>query len=82
MLTAGLPWPSMVWVIFIDWVMIITGLIGALTPTRWKWGKHPPTPAFYRANNPPRLVDLRHSCDVLHFLDLGRRRPQARPPPR
>lgn len=38
MLTAGLPWPTIVWTIFLDWVMIITGLIGALTPSRWKWG--------------------------------------------
>ncbi|EXJ58878.1 hypothetical protein A1O7_06308 [Cladophialophora yegresii CBS 114405] len=38
MLTAGLPWPTIVWTIFIDWIMIITGLIGALTPSRWKWG--------------------------------------------
>jgi len=38
LLTAGLPWPTIVWVIFMDWVMIITGLIGALTPSRWKWG--------------------------------------------
>jgi bacteriorhodopsin len=39
MLTAGLPWPTIVWTIFIDWIMIVTGLIGALTPSRWKWGE-------------------------------------------
>ncbi|KAJ9602058.1 hypothetical protein H2200_013418 [Cladophialophora chaetospira] len=38
LLTAGLPWPTIVWTIFLDWIMIITGLIGALTPSAWKWG--------------------------------------------
>jgi len=38
LLTAGLPWPTIVWTIFLDWVMIITGLVGALVRTRYKWG--------------------------------------------
>jgi len=38
LLTAGLPWPTILWTIFLDEVMIITGLIGALTASRFKWG--------------------------------------------
>ena len=42
LLTAGMPWPSIVWTIFLDWVMIVTGLIGALVKSRYKWGKFYP----------------------------------------
>lgn len=38
LLTAGLPWPTILYVIFWDEVMIVTGLIGALVSTRYKWG--------------------------------------------
>lgn len=38
LLTAGMPWPSIFWVIFMDWVMIVTGLVGALVSSRYKWG--------------------------------------------
>ncbi|KAF1964699.1 family A G protein-coupled receptor-like protein [Bimuria novae-zelandiae CBS 107.79] len=38
MLTAGMPWPTILFVIFVDEVMIITGLIGALVVSRYKWG--------------------------------------------
>jgi bacteriorhodopsin len=38
MLTAGMPWPTIFFVIFADWVMIVTGLIGALVTSRYKWG--------------------------------------------
>lgn len=37
-LTAGLPWSTIIGVILADEIMIITGLIGALTQTRYKWG--------------------------------------------
>lgn len=37
-LTAGLPWSTIVGVILADEVMVITGLIGALTQTAYKWG--------------------------------------------
>jgi bacteriorhodopsin len=39
LLTAGVPWPSIIWTVFLDWVMIVTGLIGALISTRYKWGE-------------------------------------------
>jgi len=38
LLTAGLPWPTILWVILIDWVMIVTGLVGALVVSIYKWG--------------------------------------------
>ncbi|KAF2651237.1 family A G protein-coupled receptor-like protein [Lophiostoma macrostomum CBS 122681] len=38
LLTAGMPWPTILWVILVDEVMIVTGLVGALVRTRYKWG--------------------------------------------
>jgi bacteriorhodopsin len=39
LLTAGLPWPTILYTIFLDEVMIVTGLVGALVKSRYKWGK-------------------------------------------
>lgn len=39
MLTAGLPWPTILWTIFLDLGMVITGLVGALVKSSYKWGK-------------------------------------------
>jgi bacteriorhodopsin len=38
LLNTGLPLSDIVTVIFMDLVMIITGLVGALVATRYKWG--------------------------------------------
>lgn len=38
LLTAGMPWVTILYVILIDWIMIITGLIGALVSSEYKWG--------------------------------------------
>ena len=38
LLTAGVPWPTTLIVILADEVMIVTGLVGALTRTSYKWG--------------------------------------------
>lgn len=38
LLTSGLPWPTILYTIFLDEVMIVTGLVGALTASRYKWG--------------------------------------------
>jgi len=38
LLTAGMPWPSLIWVILVDWIMIVTGLVGALVVSSYKWG--------------------------------------------
>lgn len=38
LLTAGMPWPTILFVIFTDWIMIVTGLVGALVTSRYKWG--------------------------------------------
>jgi hypothetical protein len=37
MLTAGMPWPTILWTLLVDEIMIITGLIGALVASRYKW---------------------------------------------
>jgi len=37
LLTAGMPWPTILFVIGIDEIMIVTGLIGALIDNRYKW---------------------------------------------
>lgn len=37
LLTAGRPWPTVVWVVIVDEIMIITGLVGALISNRYKW---------------------------------------------
>lgn len=38
LLTAGLPWPTILAAMVADEIMIVSGLIGALVPTRYKWG--------------------------------------------
>lgn len=38
LLTAGLPWPTILYTILIDEIMIVTGLVGALVKSSYKWG--------------------------------------------
>ncbi|CAG8978344.1 hypothetical protein HYALB_00005930 [Hymenoscyphus albidus] len=38
LLTAGLPWPMICYTILLDEIMIITGLVGALVMSSYKWG--------------------------------------------
>ncbi|KAI9755234.1 MAG: hypothetical protein M4579_004366 [Chaenotheca gracillima] len=38
LLTAGLPWPTILYTILLDEVMIVTGLLGAITQSSYKWG--------------------------------------------
>ncbi|KAG9233694.1 hypothetical protein BJ875DRAFT_505239 [Amylocarpus encephaloides] len=38
LLTAGLPWPTVFYTILVDEVMIVTGLVGALVSSNYKWG--------------------------------------------
>ncbi|KAF2773887.1 family A G protein-coupled receptor-like protein [Teratosphaeria nubilosa] len=38
LLTAALPWPTVLYIILIDWIMVITGLVGALVRSSYKWG--------------------------------------------
>lgn len=38
LLTAGMPWPTILWVVLVDWIMIVTGLVGALVQSSYKWG--------------------------------------------
>lgn len=36
LLTSGLPWPTILYTILIDEIMIITGLVGALVTSSYK----------------------------------------------
>ncbi|KAI9675051.1 MAG: ion channel activity [Caeruleum heppii] len=38
LLTAGLPWPTILFTILVNEVMIVTGLVGALVRSEYKWG--------------------------------------------
>ncbi|KAI9819262.1 MAG: ion channel activity [Pycnora praestabilis] len=38
LLTAGLPWPTILFTVLIDEVMVVTGLVGALVKSSYKWG--------------------------------------------
>jgi bacteriorhodopsin len=38
LLTAGMPWPTILWTIVVDEIMIVTGLVGALVVSDYKWG--------------------------------------------
>ncbi|KJZ75184.1 hypothetical protein HIM_05378 [Hirsutella minnesotensis 3608] len=38
LLTADLPWPTILYTILLDEIMIITGLVGALVKSSYKWG--------------------------------------------
>lgn len=38
LLTAAMPWPTVLYVILIDEIMIVTGLVGALVRSVYKWG--------------------------------------------
>lgn len=38
LLTAGLPWPTVLYTILLDEIMVVTGLVGALVASSYKWG--------------------------------------------
>lgn len=38
LLTAALPWPTILFVLLLDLVMVVCGLVGALVRTSYKWG--------------------------------------------
>jgi len=38
LLTAGLPWPTVLYTILVDEIMVVTGLVGALISSSYKWG--------------------------------------------
>lgn len=38
LLTAGLPWPTVMYTLIVDEIMIVTGLAGALVRSSYKWG--------------------------------------------
>lgn len=38
LLTAGMPWPTVLFIIMVDEIMIVTGLVGALVTSVYKFG--------------------------------------------
>ena len=38
LVTAGIPWPTILWVVLMDSVMVVCGLVGALVRSAYKWG--------------------------------------------
>lgn len=38
LLTAGLPWPTILFTLLLDEIMIVVGLVGALVTSSYKWG--------------------------------------------
>lgn len=57
LLTAGMPWPTILWVILVDEIMIVTGLMGALIQSIYKW------PFFVFGKNSITLPFDSKSCD-------------------
>jgi bacteriorhodopsin len=58
LLTAGMPWPTLLWVIIIDEIMIITGLIGALLETQYKW-------AYFTFGNFLRTINIVGNANMM-----------------
>ena len=44
LLTAGMPWPTILYTLLIDEIMIITGLVGALVRSTYKVNSPPSAP--------------------------------------
>ena len=38
LLTCGLPWTTVTFAVILDEIMVVTGLIGALVESQYKWG--------------------------------------------
>ncbi|KAI4136494.1 MAG: hypothetical protein LQ341_005586 [Variospora aurantia] len=38
LLTAGMPWPTILYTVLLNEIMIVTGLVGALVQSSYKWG--------------------------------------------
>ena len=79
LLTAGLPWPTILYTLLIDEIMIITGLVGALVTSSYK--VHTPPKVFAKRLLMTELVGLLHLRNVrslLGCMDTHMDRPQAR----
>jgi bacteriorhodopsin len=80
LLTAGMPWPTLLWVIVVDEIMIITGLIGALLETDYKWAYFVfGTPFITLQNHYSILTHLRLHRPLLHRLPACLGSPHSRP---
>lgn len=82
MLTAGMPWPTILWTILVDEIMIVTGLIGALVVSRYKFayftiGTSPTLPPSISLPN-QILIPTRLRRTLLHPLPTSLGSPPAR----
>ena len=83
LLTAGLPTPTILWVMLIDEIMIVCGLVGALVRSSYKWGYF--TFGMARALRLDIYLQSANEITVgsfLHRLRPPLGSPQKRQPPR
>lgn len=64
MLTAGMPWPTILWTIFMDWVMIVCGLVGALVKSSYKWG-------YFTFGKPSNSIGMDSFADATKDVPLS-----------
>lgn len=78
LLTAGLPWPTILYTVLIDEIMIITGLIGALVTSSYK--VVPMSKLSLNIADTPTvgLLHIRLPRSSLGCMDSHRDRTQAR----
>ena len=81
LLTAGLPWPTILYTILIDEIMIITGLVGALVTSSYKVRYHGIAKEYIETLltvSAVGLLHLRMLRSLLGWVDTHLDRPQAR----
>jgi bacteriorhodopsin len=67
LLTAAMPWPTLLWVILIDWVMILCGLVGALVQSTYKWGYYTFGKSALHSHQ-HQLLTLESGCVALFYI--------------
>ena len=78
LLTAGLPWPTILYTILIDEIMIITGLVGALVTSSYKVNFFCETYVSSANDYTVGLLHLRMLRSLLDCVDPRLDRSQAR----
>ena len=63
-LTCGLPMPTILYTILFNEVMVVTGLVGALVRTSYKWGRQTETHHNLNHTGKTNKIDR-----LLHFRD-------------
>ena len=79
LLTAGLPWPTILYTLLIDEIMIITGLVGALITSSYKvYQVAERSMGMMLMKNPVGILHLWMLRSLLDCVDTHLDRPQAR----